>query len=349
MSVKNKVKKEKNKDNIMYINILRIVSCLMVIINHTHGILLENNTTSNSIFYMLGFSLCKIGVPLFLMITGTLLLDKNYDYKKILKCIFRVLVPVIGLSFVFYIKDVGFNNINLIIFFKDIIMSPYIIPYWYIYALIGIYLTIPFLQKMIKNFKDRDYYIFILLFLIIPSLLALLKTYVRVNINYNFTTAFFPIIISLVVCGNFLSKIKLTKKYFIISILIFIVSYIGMFLSMYLPYLNNETISYTLDSWNAFPVLLMSISIFYSVRYLLENKSYSKKTNYMITTVASTTFGIYLIHTALNYKLYNLSIIKYIFNFNLIFGIIILEILVFVVCMLIIYILKKIPIIKKFL
>ena len=187
------------------------------------------------------------------------------------------------------------------------------------------------------------------MFLIIPTLLSILKVYTGININYNFDLAFFPIIISVVVCGNFLSKIKLTKKYFIISILVFIVSYISMFLSMYLPYLNDQTISYTLDSWNTFPVVMMSISMFYCVRYLFENKVFSKKTNITFSKIASTTFGIYLIHTALNYKLYNLSIIQYIFNFNSILGIIILEVLVFIVCMIIIYVLKKIPIIKKFL
>ena len=349
MALKNSIKNENKKGNILYIDILRIIACFMVIINHTHGIILENNTLINSTFYCICFSLCKIGVPLFLMITGTLLLDKDYNYKKILKCIFRVLVPVLGLSLIFYVKDVGISNINIISFLKSIISAPYIIPYWYIYALISTYLTIPFLQKMIKNFKEKDYCIFILLFLIIPTVVVILKTYLGVNINYNFSSAFFPIIISLVVCGNFLSKIKLSKKYFIISILIFVVSYIGMFLSMYLPYLNSGKISYILDSWNTLPVILMSISTFYSIRYLFENKVFSKKINTIITAFSSTTFGIYLIHTALNYKLYNISIIKYIFNFNSILGIIILEILVFIVCMLIIYILKKIPIIKKFL
>lgn len=321
----------------------------MVIINHTHGFILENNTLTNSTFYCLGFSLCKIGVPLFLMITGTLLLDKDYDYKKILKCIFRVLVPVLGLSLVFYVKAVGITNINLFSFFKSIVSKPYIFSYWYIYALIGIYLTIPFFQKMLKNFKDKDYYIFVLLFLIIPSAISILNIYFRVNINYNFSSAFFSTIMALVVCGNFISKIKLSKKYFIISILVFIVSYICMFLSMYLPYLNKGTISFSLDTWSALPVILMSMTIFYSIRYLFENKIFSKKVSAFITTIASTTFGIYLIHTALNYKLYNIGFIKYIFNFNSILGIIILEILVFIICMLIIYILKKIPIIKKFL
>ena len=92
-----------------------------------------------------------------------------------------------------------------------------------------------------------------------------------------------------------------------------------MFLSMYLPYLKNDTISYTLDSWNTFPVILMSISFFYIIRYLFENLSISPKMNNIIYKIASTTFGIYLIHTSLNHRLYRLNIIQSIFNYNSIY------------------------------
>ena len=79
---------------------------------------------------------------------------------------------------------------------------------------------------------------------------------------------------------------------------------------MYLPYLNSGKISYILDLWNTLPVISMSISIFYSIRYLFENKVFSKKINTIITAISSTTFGIYLIHTALNYKLYNIILLN---------------------------------------
>lgn len=345
--------KEKNmiitKKEILYLNILKIFSCFMVIINHTNGFILENKTFANSTFYCIMFSLCKVAVGLFLMVTGALTLNKNYSYKKILKCIFRVGAPVFALSCLFYIKDVGMHNINVFEFLKSILSSPYILPYWYIYALIGVYLVLPFIQKMVKNFDNTDYIIFILIFLIIPTIISFLKTFLGFNINYNLQLAFFPSIISIIVCGYYISKVKLSKKFLISSVIVFIASYIIMFLSMYLPYLNKGEISYALDSWNAFPVVLMSISLFYIVRHLFENKNYSKRITNVITMIASTTFGIYLIHTVLNYKLYKLSIINNMFNFNGILAITILDFLVFIVCMIIIYAFKKIPFIKKFL
>lgn len=334
---------------IIYLDILRIFACFMVIINHTNGFILESNTLINTTFYCITFSICKVGVPLFLMITGALVLNKNYNYKKILKCILRVFVPTFCLSLIFYIKEAGLNNINIIYFLKSILSNPYLHFFWYIYALIGVYLVLPFIQKMIKNFIDKDYVIFICVFLIVPTFIEFLKAYLNFDINYNFQLAFFPIITSIIICGNYISKIKASKKILIGSIILFTISYICMFLSMYLPYLNKGGISFVLDSWNSFPVVLMSISLFYIVKYLFENKYYSKRIINVITTVASTTFGIYLIHATLNFKIYKSVVIQSIFEFNNIIAIIILDLVVFIACMIPIYILKKIPFIKKFL
>lgn len=344
--------KKSNKQkstHIIHIEIIRIIACFMVIINHVNGLILANDTFSNSTFYCIGFSLCKIGVPLFLMITGSLILEKEYDYKKVFKCIFKVLIPVIGISLFLSIKNNGFNNFNIFYFFRDLVKEPYIVPYWYIYALVGIYLAIPFLQKMIKNFKNKDYFIFILIFLFIPSFIYSLSSYLNISISNNFKLAFFPIIIAIVVCGNFISKIKLDKKYFILSIFSFLIAYILMFISMYIPYLNTKKISFTLDSWNSFPVLIMSISVYYIIRYLFENKKINNKIKNIVCKIGSCTFGIYLIHTLCYDRIYNFGFMQYLFNLNSILAIIILDLLVFVICMIIIYILKKIPIIKKYL
>lgn len=338
-----------DKKEIMYLNIIKILACFMVIINHTNGVILDNKTISNVTFYCITFSLCKIGVALFLMITGALAIKKEYCYKKILNCILRVLVPTLGLSFIFYVKDIGINNINIINFIKLVISNPYIEPYWYIYALIGIYLVLPFIQKMVKNFTDKDYITFLSIFLIIPSFINLIRSYINIDINYNWQLAFFPILIATVICGDYIARIKLSKNTFTTMIFIFITSYLGMFLSMYLPYLNNGEVAYTLDYWSSFPVILMSISIFYIIRYLMENKKYSYKIKNIISVITSTTFGIYLIHTSINYKIYELGMIQSMFNYNSILGVIVLDVLVFIICMLIIYILKKIPIVRNYL
>lgn len=336
--------------NIVYINILRLIACFLVIVNHTHGFMLNYaNSFLETAFYCLGFSFCKIGVLLFLMITGILLLDKEYGYKKVLKCIIRVLIPLIVVSFALYLKDVGVKNINIFNFLRDFINTPYVLPFWYLYLLMGLYLVIPFIQKMLKNFKNIDYLYFIIVFLLVPSLLSLFSIYFNFKYSFYFTLAFFPMAIGVLIAGNYISKLKLKKTYAYVSALVFILSYIGMFLSMYLPFLQNKTISYTLDTWTSFPVLLMALSFIYIIRYLFENKKWSNKTVRVITNIASTTFGIYLIHLIFNHRLYESIIFEKILSFNSCLGIIILEISVFAICSIIIFILKKLPIIRKFL
>lgn len=340
-----------NKKEILYIDVLRILACFLVIINHTNGFILKDGHDSfaSSTFYCLMFAICKIGVGLFLMITGALILKKNYDYKKIIKCIVRVFVPVFVFSLGFYISKVGFGGFNLIDFLKRFIVKPILNPYWYIYALLGIYCVVPFIQKMLKNFKKKDYVVFLGLFLVIPTILLIVKAYFSADINRNFQLAFFPIVIAFVVCGDFVARVKPSRKYLIWSIVTFIVAYVLMFLSLYVPYLVDGKISYTLDSWNNFLVVTMSATVFYIVRYFLDGRELSLRTRKVISVVASTTFGIYLIHTMINHRIYDFWVIQEVFSFNPIVGAVVLNLTVFIIGAVIVYALKKIPYVKKFL
>jgi len=340
---------ESMKKQILYLDILRIIACFLVIVNHTHKYILVNGGIINTIFYVLGFSVSKIGVPIFLMITGVLVLNKDYNYKKVLKNIFRVIVLLMGLSFFIYFVNIDIKDFNILIFLNHFFTSNYSFSFWYLYALIGLYLVIPFLQKMIKNFSKKDYIYFVFIFLLVPSIFYLLDNYFNFKLNTNITSSFFPSIVCIPICGEFLSKVKLDKKYFNTSLLIFCVSFLGMFCPMFIPYLKNNNISYVLDSWDTLPVLLMSVSFFYIMRYLYENKKINLISEKLIFKIASTTFGIYLIHTIINYRIYDLYIVQKIFLFNEILGVVILEILVFIICGVIIFLLKKLPIIKKFL
>lgn len=340
---------ESMKKQILYLDILRIIACFLVIVNHTHKYVLASGGIINTAFYALGFSISKISVPIFLMITGVLILNKDYNYKKVFKSIFRIFIPLIGLSFFIYFVNIDINDFNILKFFKHFFTNSYSFSFWYLYALIGLYLVIPFLQKMLKNFNKNDYVYFVFIFLILPSIFYLLDVYFNLKLNTHITYSFFSSIVCIPICGQFLSKVKLDKKYFNISLLIFCISFLGMFCSMFIPYLKSYNISYILDSWDTLPVLLMSFSFFYIMRYLYENKKINLISEKLIFKIASTTFGIYLIHTIINYRIYDLYIVQKIFLFNDIIGVVVLEILVFVICSITIFLLKQLPIIKKFL
>ena len=330
--------------NILYIDIIKIIACFLVIVNHTQSFMFNHTGEYIGLYYSLFFSVCKMAVPLFIMASGALLLDKSYDFKKVFKSIYRIFIPLVFLSILIYIKTVGFSNINVLDFIKGFVSGPIVTALWYLYMLIGLYLVTPFIQKMVKDFKDKDYRIFILIFLLIPSFISLIRIYIPFNISPYFTYAFIPNLLGYYVAGSYLSKLKPKKEFLIYSIIIFLVAYFGMFCSMYIPFVNTGELSYNLDNYIALPVILMALSFAYIVKYIF-NKKVSPR---FISEVSKTTFGIYLIHFIANYKIYNMFFVN-VLNKNVYIGVFLLEIATFVICSIIIWLLRKIPFIKKFL
>ena len=339
-----------SKKRYYWLDLVKILACFFVVINHTGGYLLEftNNANYSVVYYSLNFALCKVGVPLFIMVTGYLLLSKKeITYQEVLKRIFRIFVPLFLITLLLYVKDTGIKNFNFLKFILCFIEKPYFSSFWYLYMFIGLYSVSPFIKKMISNFTNKDYQIFLSVFLLLPSLLTIIISFLNINISSNFTQSFFPLFIGLLVAGVYFSKIKLNKRNFYISLIVFICSWALGFASLYIPYLKSGVISYKFDSYNLI-LILESVSFFYIFRYLFENKKFSELSCKIIKEISLATFGIYLTHYLIAYRLYHFSLIQNVFTFNPIVGIIVLEIGLFLVCGLLTSILRRIPIIKNF-
>ena len=253
------------------------------------------------------------------------------------------------ISLLLAIKNNGINNFNLLLFIKDFISEPYVIVYWYLYMLIGLYIVTPFVKKMINKFQNIDYKFFIILFLIVPAIISLVNIYFKFNVSSYFFKPFFPGIIAYYISGVYLSKIDIKKRYFIIAWFFFFVLSGLFFLTLYLPYLKVGTISYAFDSYLSIFVIIQSFSVFYIVRYIFENQKFNKLIAKIIGEISKTTFGIYLMHYFTINRIINLSIIKNIFSFNAIIGVVLTELCVFIFCGIITYIFRKIPLVKNFL
>ena len=72
-------------ERIMYYDLLRIAACIFVVINHTiwffdmyNKIPFSTWMVSNAIFFI-----CKIAVPIFIMLSGALLLEREESYKDL--------------------------------------------------------------------------------------------------------------------------------------------------------------------------------------------------------------------------------------------------------------------------
>ncbi|MCR5107627.1 MAG: acyltransferase [Lachnospiraceae bacterium] len=160
--------------NKLYLQFIRILAFTCVIYNHTGQYGYELFTvTSNKFIQIICIilsNLCKIGVPLFFMISGALLIPKKEDIKTLLiKRVLRISIILILVSFIYYIRlyikhpEYGFS---IVYFFKMIYTSPFITPFWFLYSYIAFLLILPFLRSATENMVEKDYIFIIALALI---------------------------------------------------------------------------------------------------------------------------------------------------------------------------------------
>lgn len=338
-----------------YYDILRIIACFLVIINHSETKVFTDVGISVTWFVSaFKFLLSKIAVPIFFMISGALLLKKDDSYKKILLRIIRMIVVLLIFSVV--IPIILSRNIpslkGILSSILVIIKRPYFTAYWYLYALIGLYIMTPIIRKMIKSMERKDVIYYFVIWALYTGLLPFIKMYTGVEITSYFNIAIFNVYIGYYMLGYYLININLEKiksiKIWQYILLILIPIAINLVLC-YIGDSENGTAVLNLDGYQFITVMLSSASLFLFTRRVCEKVII--KNNILdkcITEIGKSTFGIYLIHVFLIDKTnslmyYNLKNI----GINYEISVLLQQISVFLVAAIVICIVRKIPIINK--
>ncbi len=158
-----------------WIDYLRVTAVLAVINMHVTSIYYRQLIESENIDWWIANiinSASKFSVPLFVMISGCVLLGKNTTtitfYKK---RALRLIPPLIFWS-LFYIVLTGYKSDNFSLLLKigawSIIAGKAYYHLWYLSMFICLMLFFPFINMMITNQKPtvKDYIVFIVLFFI---------------------------------------------------------------------------------------------------------------------------------------------------------------------------------------
>lgn len=292
----------KEKNRLTNFEILRIISMIMIILHHysVHGGILEITSYGiNKYIAVFCYSLGKIGVNIFFLISGYFLINSKFKISKVIKLIMQVLEYSIPLTIVFMCFNKEFAIKKLL---KSIIIIFYN-HYWFINTYIIIYLLMPFFNKFIKIIKKEQFLIIIFILLLILVFLP----------NLNLNSAFYGQLqwgIFMYFLGAYIKlyayeerkNIKIIKMLqdsnFIIGIIFFV--YIsGLFLfTYYASFKSNEIfkkIDKLIDMNSIFPFIL-SILIFikFSKRKMKNNK--------VINFFGGTSFGVYLFHDCIYKK-----------------------------------------------
>lgn len=291
------------KERFLWISNLRVFAVLAVIFVHTASPLvtkfglLPNKFWNYANFYDAVSRFC---VPVFVMISGALMLGKEYEIIAFFKKRFvRILFPFLfwSICYVLYsvfIKTDDFKKLHFFGVIKKLIRSVYFgsaYHLWYVYMLFGLILIIPILNTWINKAKKNEIHYFLLLWFI----MLLFNNFGFENYKPAIDLSYFSGYVGYLVLGYYLSviEIKNIKKWRIIAILVFILGSLITFFGTYRLSVSKGKIDTSLYDFFSFNVLLASIGIFLFFRL---SDFLNSKSNVVFVQINHLSYGIYLIH-----------------------------------------------------
>ena len=271
--------------------LLRIISMLMIIAHHysVHGQFTQIYGISiNNMIIDFLFLGGKIGVLLFVMITGYHMINSKINIKKIIQLEFQIIFYSLLITIFFHIfhfETVGNVTITNIV---DSLMPITRYTYWFATIYMLLYLFIPYINKLLLSLSKKEYINLLTLGLF---LFTLVPTFARSDLyvgNLIYFIYFYTI------GAYFKLYPKIQKKRW--CLLTSSITYLFIFIcSIFFQYISskdiiNSSYIYHFAGINSLFTLIISISMFLFFKNLkIKNKKW-------INIISSTTFGIYLIH-----------------------------------------------------
>lgn len=269
--------------------LLRIFAMFLIVLHHcnVHGIFSywHNNSSilhliNNSISLFLS-SGGKIGVTLFIFLTGYFSCQQNFKLKKWLSIYFQLLFYSISIFFFYF----WINPDQARSFITSSIFPLTHNTYWFITSWLILYAFSPLLNTFLKSSSPKIIRNYLLLGLILWVILPMFG----INMGYSNLIYF----MYLYVLGGTikLNLIYFPKKillFFFLSILFFTIAMISSALFFWENHINLWVLFRSLDL-NTLYTLSFSLFIFYIFKDL-------KIKSPFINWISSSMFGVYLIH-----------------------------------------------------
>lgn len=284
-------------NKIEWVENLRVFATLSVITLHVAAAGAYNlQTVAFSDWWISAlFESLRFCVPVFVMITGALLLNKDYEpsvfiKKKLVHILYPFLIySCIYLCFTYDLKRLIAEK-NIADFLKHCYYSFKNGSYyhlWYIYMLIGLYAMTPVVRSYVKSAEKKNLEYFIFLWLIY----SLIKGYA---LNDFFPNFYFPVAIDYLgyfVLGHYFYKYPIEKR--TLGLVLFIAGTISTFLIIfYFGYTKNEMRD-LYYGYNTLNVVVQSIGAYL---WLYNSKIANPLAAKFRNVLSQNSYSIYLAH-----------------------------------------------------
>lgn len=342
-----KINNTNKNSRIVYFDILNIIACLAVCYLHCNG---GVHSFSNTRFWKESLVievLCYFAVPIFIMLSGATLLKykERYTTKQYFKKrIEKILLPWIIWSLIVYI--VHNKDLNLLNFANDFVYGKIEAIYWFFPLILYLYCLIPVISILTEEkYRKLAWGIVSFIFIIqsvIQTIFAMLNIEFPTILSYMTEQNSYIIYLLL---GYLLSTTKLDKKTRILIYVLAIMALVTRYSYTMIASINDRSLNRASWGYTAFTGVLPTLAVFIFVKNVKWEAIWKKvkiKPTY-ISKIASCSFGVYLIHMLVKGKMVSVFGI----NTQSYFYRLIFPIILYVICVIVVTIIKKIPILKK--
>lgn len=325
---------------------LRALATIAVIILHVTAPLLTSMESLTD--WWIGNiieSSVRFSVPVFFMLTGALIFDKEYSIGTFLKKrFFRVIIPFLFWSIPYILFSLILKALHeeeldffkVFIFIIDQFKNGSSYHLWFVYTLLGIYLFIPIISKWVRNSTNKEILYFLILWLITVLFTYPILSIFKTKIDFSYFTGF----LGYTILGHYLRKINFdsSKKKDFIAIVLFFTGLIITIIGTYFLFKFKGKMDELYYEYLTLNVLMCSIGVYLYIKDKnIKNQSVLKFLNLM----NKFSYGIYLVHVLILIFLTKAGITC--FFINPLIGIPLTSILCLILSSLTIYVVNKLP------
>ncbi len=347
------------KNRMIHFDLLRILACFSVVVLHCGGVFWYDWPVDSNVWLAANSydALFRFGVPIFVMISGALFLapDKTLDWKRLYRHnILKLLILFALWSSVYGLLDIykmsAFGKLSTKQMILELLYGRYHL--WFLPMLVGIYMLLPVLKIWIGHADKRNLQYFLLLFLVMQILrstvsalfpargeVAYLMSIVNVDLACGYVGYF--------VLGYYIAHIGIEpgkRKW------IYVGGVFGEIMDLVLSNLLSrkmgEPCPDIYDSYSLFTFLAATaLFVFFTDR--VAKHPFRERTGRIIREVSASTLGIYVMHVgALELAQ---PLLFRILPDRMIIGMPLLAFVCFGVCLAVTLVLRKIPVLGKYL
>lgn len=294
--------------------LLRLIAICFVVYNHTQNrgfeLFLQEGCQGINYYVSLVLSvLCKMGVPLFLLVSGGLLLHKNETIKKVMfGRVLRILIALVVFSAVLY----GFwyrwgmlESYSLNDFLSRLWHQGISIPYWYLYAYGALLLALPLLRPMVMTMRDSTFMYLTFLYTLYHVILAPAGMLIGWGtLNYNFSIPLLGDTVYYFMMGYYFAH-----RFYWDSIrwrhigILTVLSCVSVAISCCLcAYCESKTGSVHSAYVTGF-ILLPTITLYLAVCHAIRQHTVPKHFGRILSALGGCVFGVYLLEGVLRVEL----------------------------------------------